>query len=180
MFTFKRLLLLLVLAVLAYARMADLQLAASKNWFACGVTTYRIFDTQYHFPPFAAVKAAIDQTRAVALFRSSSDPADKEAAVKPLTQAYAEIKSRTGATFDATTAATQQVQVWSLVETDSLDEAARALAGQLALVHGGDPKKYLPPARDFVAAAASAKSGAWPAAEPSLRKAWTGVQSAAK
>jgi hypothetical protein len=199
MFTLKRLLLLLVLAVLAYcfwprkpslvaynpAEMAKLQLtaakqAAMKNWFACGVASYRIFDTQYHFPPIASVKAAIDQTRAVALFRSSADPADKEAAAKPLAQTYAEIKSQTGAKFDASAAANQQLQVWSLIEGDLPDEAAKALAGQLALVHGGDAKKYLVPARDFIAAAAAAKTSAWPAAQSSLQKAWAGLQTAAK
>jgi hypothetical protein len=199
MFTIKRLLLLLVLAALAYCfwprkpslvtfnptTMAELQLhaakqAASKSWVACGVANYRIFDSQYHFPPFAAAKAAIDQTRAVALFRSSADAADKEAAAKPLADAYSAIKSQTGASFDPTVAANQQVQVWSLIESNSTDEAAKVLAGQLALVHGGDAKKYLAPARDFVAAAASAKSSAWPAAQTSLQKAWTGMQTAAK
>ena len=199
MFTIKRLLLLLVLAVLAYCfwprkpslvtfspnPMAELQLAAakqaaSKNWVACGVTNFRIFESQYHFPPFAAAKAAIDQTRAVAVFRSSADTADKEAAVQPLIQTYSVIKDQTGATFDAKAAANQQIQVWALLEADSSEEAARVLAGQLGLVHGGDAKKYLIPARDFVAAAASAKSSSWPAAQTSLQKAWSGLQAAAK
>jgi hypothetical protein len=199
MLNFKRLFLLLVVAVLAYAfwprksslvafdptQMAELQLAAAqqaatKSWFACGVTTYRIFQSQYHFPPAAAVKAALEQTRATALFRSASDPTDKEAAVTPLIAAYAEIKSRTGASFDAKAAATQQVQVWSLLETDSPEEATRVLAAQLALVHGGDTSKYLQPARDFVAAATAAKSAAWPAVDSNLKKAWAGVLTAAK
>lgn len=199
MFTIKRLLLLLMLAVLAYcfwprktslvsfepAKMAELQLAAAKqastkSWFACGVTNYRIFESQYHFPPIAAAKAAIDQTRAVSVFRSSADAADKETAATPLVQVFSEIKSQTGAKFDATAAANQQIQVWSLIEADSSEEAAKVLAAQLALVHGGDAKKYLSPARDFVAAAVSAKASAWPAVQTSLQKAWAGLQSAAK
>lgn len=199
MFTIKRLLLLLVLAVLVYCfwprkpslatfsptTMAELQLsaakqAASKNWVACGVTNFRIFESQYHFPPVAAIKAAIDQTRAVAVFRSSADAADKEAAAAPLTETYSAIKSQTGATFDPKAAASQQIQVWSLLEANSSEEAARVLASQLALVHGGDAKKYLVPATNFVAAATSAKSAAWPAAQTSLQKAWTGIQSAAR
>lgn len=199
MFTIKRLLLLLVLAVLAYCfwprkpslvtfsptTMAELQLtaakqAAAKNWVACGVTNFRIFESQYHFPPLAAAKAAIDQTRAVAVFRSSEDAADKEAAAAPLTETYTAIKSQTGGKFDAKAAASQQIQVWSLLESNSSEEAARVLAGQLALVHGGDAKKYLAPAHDFVAAAVLAKASSWPAAQTSLQKAWTAMQSAAK
>lgn len=198
MFTIKRFLLLLVIAVLAYcfwprkpslvtyqpAKMAALQLdaakqAAGKNWFACGIANYRIFDSQYHFAPVAAVKASIEQTRAVSMFRTAADPADKEAAVKPLTQAYTEIKSQTGATFDAAAAAAQQIRVWSLIEEGSSEEAAKLLAEQLALLHGGVSAKYLPAARDFVAAAAAAKTSNWSAASPTLEKAWSGLQAAA-
>lgn len=198
MFTIKRFLLLLVVVALAYcwwprkpslvtyqpAGMAALQLnaakqAAGKNWFACGIANYRIFDSQYHFAPIAAVKTSIEQTRAAAMFRSAADPADKEAAAKPLTQAYAEIKSQTGATFDPAATATRQIRVWTLIDEGASDEAAKLLAENLAAIHGGVAAKCLPAARDFVAAATAAKTSNWTAAETSLQKAWSGLQTAA-
>ncbi len=197
MFTIKRFLLLLVIAALAYAfwprqpslvryqsaPMAKLQMeaakqAAGKNWFACGVANYRIFDRQYHFAPLAAVKASIEQTRAVAMFRSAADSADKEAAAKPLTQAYAEMKSQTGGAFDPAAAATQQIRVWTQIEEGSSEEASKILSEQLASIYGGISAKYLPVARNFVAAAAAAKTSHWAAAETSQQKAWTDLQTA--
>lgn len=198
MFTIKRLLLLLAVAALAYcfwprkpslvtyqpAGMATLQLgaakqAAGKQWFAYGVTTYRIFASQYHFAPLSAAKAAVAQTRAVSVFRSSTDPTDKETAVQPLTEAYAEIKGQTGASFDPAAAATQQVRVWALIDEGSSEEAAKILSGQLALIHGGTASKYLPAARDFVAAASSAKTSDWTASDSAQQRAWSALQAAA-
>lgn len=197
MFTIKRLFLILVIAVVAYlfwprtpsmagynpSEMAALQLqfakqSAGKQWFAHGVTAYRLFEGQYHFPPIAALKCAIDFTRAASLFRTSADDGDKQAAEKPLALVYAEIRSQTGRTFDANAAASQQVQGWLLAENGSVDEAARVMSSQLALVYGGVAAEYLPAARDLAAARAAAKNSDWTAAAQDLKEGWAAAKTA--
>ncbi len=199
MFSMKRILVLLLLAAVVYcfwprtpsllayapARMAELQReaerkASSKNWFGHGFTEFQIFLNQYHFPPVAAVKVAIDQSRAVSVFRTGADPTDKETAVKPLTLAYAEIKRQTAGSFDPAAVATQQVRVWSLLEEKNFAEAAKVLAGQLAAVHGGAAANYLPVARDFVDAATAAQNGKSAEANTAMAKAWSGLQKVAR
>jgi len=196
----KKLLLIALLAVIAYCywprhpdllayqprEMADLQIEAArqaggKQWFAHGITNYKIYTGQYGLPPLAAVGAAMDKSRAVSLYRSSTDENDKAEAIKPLIAAYEAIKRETGKTYDPKAVAELEIKVWGLIEEGATDEIIAAkIAEQMALLYGGIPKRYLATAPFFAAALKETQASAWPAARQNLQKGWADLQRSAR
>ncbi len=193
----KRLLLILAAAVAAYVfwprspsltafdpdAIAALQAkawsqAGAEQWARHAVTTYWIFETQYRLPPVAALKAALEVSRASAALRSAADAADRETAAKPLASAYATLRAQTRGQFDPAAVAAQEIQAVGLMLEGRTEPAAQAFANEYALLYGGPPGAYLPAARVFVRAGNDALAGDWTAAGESLRKAWTELRDA--
>jgi len=196
----KKLLLVAFLALLAYCywprhpdllryqprEMAALQVQAArqaggKQWFAHGITYYKIYTGQYGFPPLTSIGIAMDMSRAISLYRSSVDENDKDEAGKPLAAAYESIKKLTKKTFDPKAVADLELRVWALInEGAQTDVIAAKMAEELALIHGGTPKQYLATARFFVSALKDAQTSTWPAAQQNLQSAWADLQRSAR
>ena len=196
----KKLLLIALLAVIAYCywprhpdllayqprEMAALQTealqqAAGKQWFAHGVTYFKIYTGQYGIPPLAAVGTALDTTRAVSLYRSSTDQDDKAEAVKPLTAAFESIKKETGKSYDPKAVAELEIKIWALVQEGAgNDVLAGKIAEKMALLYGGLPKQYLTTATFFAGALKESQAPAWPVARQNLQKGWADLQRSAR
>lgn len=196
MINIKRLLILAVLAAFAYffwPRQASLleysaqelaeleakawQQAQGKQWVAVTATYAQIYFSQYHFQPFAAFSIAMNQSRAISVFRGAADDYDRSKAEQPLQALYDEIKSKTGRNYDPKTVAQKELRVWSLVNEDAKDEiVVQAQAEELALIYGGAAKKYLPSAQLFASARKKAKNLQWTDARKDLEKAWSALK----
>lgn len=145
---FTRLVLLLVIIFVAYVlwprkssldrfhaeRIAQLETDAWKAAVAggnleCALAYYRIFDGQHRLPPISCVMVAQNITRATSLFRRAPDAAGQEAAVRPLSEAFAIIKRDTGADFDSAITARMLFSIWLTAAHGGNQEA---LAKQIA------------------------------------------------
>jgi len=196
----KKLLLVVLLALVAYCywprhpdllgyqprEMAALQIQAAqqaggKHWVAYAVTSYKIHTGQYGFPPLTAAGIALDTSRAVSLARSAVDENDKDEALKPLISAYETIKQQTGKTFDPKAVAQLEMKIRGLLKEETPDDVIAAMmAEEMALIHGGTPKKYLEPARFFTAALKEDQTSTWRAAQQNLQKGWADLQRTAR
>jgi len=195
-FAFKRILLLLVFAAIAYclwpresslrtfqpAELATLETEASKfvaakNVVPMAVTHYKILDTQYKVPPLTAIRMAFDMSRAASIFRSAPDVSDQEKALPWLESYFASLKSVMKGRFDATTASKLQLQEWTLrFDRERNSELAAAWSEKMAFLYGMSAKEFLPSASKFVRAAKQADEKRWAESEASLLESYTAVK----
>ena len=197
MFSFRRLLLLLLIAFLAYCfwprrpsmtdfdpqRMSQLQIKVwketpDKKLQGPILPLYEIYQGQYHLPPVAALKMAFEMSRALHIFRSSPDAADQEKALVPLQTAFLALQSGTKASFDPTTAARMELTIW-LLRTDYAKRAqlVTAWSESIALLCGHTADECLPAAKKFSVASKLADEGKWDEAQSNLLDAWKSIKS---
>lgn len=193
----KRLLVVAVLGAVAYCfwprasslglfkpqEMADLQVTAwqqarIKNWVGHGATMYKIYTSQYNLPPIAAVRAAMDQTRAVQVFKTGATEEDKEKAADPLIAVYSTFKDKADAPkVDLNVAPATEIQLWQALGDPPNDDAAvRNQSLLLSQLYGGDTAKYQPSARLLVQARKQGLAADWNAAKTTLASAYTELQ----
>lgn len=162
---------------------ADLQVTAwqqarIKNWLGHTSTMFQIYTGQYNLPPITALTAAMDQTRAVQMFKSGATDEDKEKAADPLIPVYSAFKDKAGATkVDLNVAPTTEIQLWQAFgDHPSDDVALRNQALLLAQLYGGDGAKYQSSSRLFVQARKQGIAADWAAARTTLTSAYTELQ----
>jgi len=133
LFTLKRLLLLAVIAAIAYyfwprtpslagfdeQRISEIQIAiwkgaASKKHLSQLPLLYELYNQQYSIAPVASMKMALDMARALTIFFSAPDASEQENALVPLRSFYVNLKNSTKATFDPNALALMEFSTWML------------------------------------------------------------------
>ena len=153
--------------------MAELQIRewqAEKSGRGMGalLARFKIYASQFHFPPITAFRIA--QTQGGALSRiagAQTDPGEEIRAVNSLREKYVMIKSGVNASFDADALAREEF-TWRVAEKNPETESDPVVPGMCriyAVLYGGQPEDFTDAVTSIAKARAMILSGEGDVAE---------------
>jgi len=196
LFTLKRLLLLAVIAAIAYCfwprtpslagfddqRMSEIQIAvwkeaASKKHLSLLPPLFELYHQQYRITPVASMMMALDMARALSIFFNAPDASEQENALVPLRTFYVNLKNSTKATFDPDALARMELGTWMLqVDHSKRAQLTASISERLAVLYGLSAEACLPAAKKFAQARKDAEDRRWDEAKASSLEGWQAVK----
>lgn len=196
LFTLKRLLVLAVIAFLAYCfwprtpsltgfdeqRMSEIQIAiwkeaAAKKHLSLIPPLFELYHQQYGITPVASMMMALDMARALSIFFNAPDASEQENALVPLRTFYVNFKNSTKSTFDPDALARMELGTWMLqADHSKRAQLTASISERFAVLYGLSAESCLPAAKRFAQARKDAEEGRWDEAKAASFEGWQALK----